>query len=363
MVYYGHDGSVTGEIDREFGIPITWDRPLLTGYRSVFLTTRARRLGRWRQAASHAAVVGHLWRGRYDAVFIHSYATTLSLFAYLGAWLSRTPVLLRTESHLLRPRPATMQAAKRFVLRTLFRHTAAFLVIGEANRRFYEFYGVSPTVMFWTPYSVDNEYLVAEQRWLAPEREAIQREIGIATGRPVIVYSGKLIELKRVEDLVQAVKLLSRDEQPAELLIIGEGPRRLLLTELAGRLGIKVTFAGFQNQTQLARYYLCGDVFVLPSSRETWGLVLNEAMVFGMPIVTTAAVGAGVDLVVAGVTGYTYEAGDCEALARHLDTLLKDSEARRRMGEAARRRIAAYTHDEGVKGVLAALECVTSATA
>ena len=359
-VYYGHDGSIAGELDREFGIPIAWDRPLLAGYRSVFLTRRERRLGWLGQAARQMTVLLHLWRGRYDAVFIHSYATWLSLMAYLGAWLSRTPVLLRTESHLLRPRHAIIAAAKNLILRKLFRHTAAFLVIGEANRRFYEFLGVTEKMMFWTPYSVDNEYLSAEQRRLAPDRDAIRREVGIAPGHLVVVYSGKLIELKRIEDLIQALKLLSAESQPAELLIIGEGPRRELLTKLASELGMRVTFAGFQNQTQLARYYLCGDIFVLPSTRETWGLVLNEAMLFGMPVVTTSAVGAGADLVVADVTGYTFEPGDCVTLAKHLDMLLNDPDARRRMGEAARCRISAYTYAEGVNGVLAALGCVTS---
>ena len=280
--------------------------------------------------------------------------------AYLGAWLSRTPVLLRTESHLMRSRPATTEFAKSVILRALFRFTAAFLAIGEANTRFYEYYGLPPEKMFWTPYCVDNEYLISEQQRLARDREAIRQEIGISPGRSVIIYSGKLIERKRVEDLLQAVKLLSPKSQVAELLILGDGPRRALLIGLADSLDLRVRFVGFQNQSQLARYYVCGDVFVLPSSYETWGLVVNEAMAFGMPIVTTSVVGAGVDLVTPGITGYTYEPGDCAALAACLDPLLKDAEARRRMGEAALRRVGPYNLDECVKGVLAALQFVSA---
>jgi len=214
--------------------------------------------------------------------------------------------------------------------------------------------------MFWTPYCVDNEYLAAEQHRLARDRDGIRHEIGVASDQPVIIYSGKLIQLKRVDDLFYAVELVSRGKQPPELLVIGDGPKRAALTRLASVLGLNVKFVGFQNQTRLARYYLCGDVLVLPSSRETWGLVLNEAMVFGMPVVTTTAVGAGVDLVIPDATGYTYEPGDYITLAKRLDVLLKDADARRRMGDAARSRVALYNYNECVKGVLAALEFVSA---
>ena len=89
-VFYGHDGSVAGDLDREFGQRIRWDRPLLDSYRSVFLQRRSDRMNGLRRLAADAQIVAHLWRQRFDAVFVHSYATRLSLFAYIGALVSRT---------------------------------------------------------------------------------------------------------------------------------------------------------------------------------------------------------------------------------------------------------------------------------
>ena len=83
-------------------------------------------------------------------------------------------------------------------------------------------------------------------------RDAIRRELGIGSDRPVIVYSGKLIDRKRVDDLIRAVSLLSRERQPVELLIIGDGPCRARLTELARTLHVEVRFVGFQNPDTLA---------------------------------------------------------------------------------------------------------------
>ena len=81
-------------------------------------------------------------------------------------------------------------------------------------------------------------------------------------------------------------------------------------------------------------------------------------MVYGMPVVTTSAVGASLDLVATGITGYTYEAGDHEALAEHLAVLLNDASARHRMGEAARCRVKNYNYGVCVDGIVAALESV-----
>jgi glycosyltransferase involved in cell wall biosynthesis len=244
------------------------------------------------------------------------------------------------------------------VLRLLFRFTAAFLVIGEANRKFCEHYGVDGARMFRTPYCVDNEYLCGQAAELMAEKPRIMREIGLRSATPVIAYSGKLIGRKRVADLIRAMGLLAERAQPAQLMIVGDGHLQSSLKELCSSLNVDATFVGFRNQTQLARYYVCADLLVLPSNYETWGLVVNEAMVCGLPVVTTTVAGAGLDLVVPGVTGFTYPAGDCEALAERLSRLIADPVLRSSMGEAARQRVQAYNYQACAAGVLAALEFV-----
>ena len=270
-VYYGHDGSVTGELDREFGIPIVWDRPLLDGYRSKFLSSRASRLDQWLGIAGKAAIVGHLSRGRYDAVFIHSYATALSLLTYLGAWISRTPILLRTESHRLRPRSAGVEWLKKPVLSALFRWTDAFLTIGQANRQFFLYYGVDDSRMFSTPYCVDNDYLSEQAQIHIPNKAAVMQRTGLKSDRPVIAFSGKLIERKRVQDLIRALDILATQGLAATLLVIGDGPLRDELTTIAAEANIDAVFVGFQNQTQLARYYVCADALVHPVQQRDVG--------------------------------------------------------------------------------------------
>lgn len=359
-VFYGHDGSIVGEIDRDFGLRVAWDRPLLDGYRSVVLRRSAERRGSWGRLAAEACIIGHLRRERFDAVLIHSYATRLSLLAYVGALASRTPVLLRTESHQLQRRRLWVDAAKQVALHVLLAMTRAVLVIGEANRRFFDAYGVPRTRQFFVPYSVDNEYF-AEQAGLArPARDRLRRRHGWPEHVFVVGFSGKLIPLKRVADVIDAIGALQAEGWPIGLMVIGDGRERSSLEARVHTRGIRWTaFAGFQNQSELGRCYVCLDALVLSSESETWGLVLNEAMTFGLPVVASRMVGGSLDLIEEGGNGYTYPVGDVAALTDALRRLAASSDMRRQFGRRSCDIVQRYSYDACVHGILAALADVT----
>ena len=357
--FYGHDGSIHGEVDRDFGLRVSWGTDLLDGYRSVFLQRRSIRLNALQRLAADLRIISHLWRGQFDAVFVHSYATRLSLLAYIGALASRTPVLLRTESEGLRPRPWWVQAFKRVSLGALFGLTAGFLVIGKANRLFLETYGVSPQQQFFTPYSVDNEYFAQQRDNLHTKRRELRHRHGWTDDTVVIGFSGKLIARKGVPDLVDAVAELQAESLPVGLLLIGDGPDRAALERRVQSRGLtEVVFGGFTGQSELGACYTSLDIFVLPARFDTWGLVVNEAMVFGLPVLATNMVGAGMDLIRPGHNGYIYGVGDVGALTRHLRCLVNSADARRAFGTHSRDIVEGYSYDECVLGILAALRYV-----
>ena len=95
-----------------------------------------------------------------------------------------------------------------------------------------------------------------------------------------------------------------------------------------------VYFMGFQNRNDLCDFYALADILVLPSNRETWGLVVNEALSFSLPVVVSDQVGAGVDLVIPDQNGYIFPAGDIPALADQISKVLGLSDQdRKKMGE------------------------------
>lgn len=359
-VFYGDDRSVAGEMDAGFGRRVKWDRPLLDGYSSVLLHRFNDRAGAPGRLASDLSIVWRLWRGGFDAVFVHSYATRLSLLAYVGAILSGTPVLLRTESEQLRPRPQWINLAKMLLLKPLLAMTAGLLVIGEANRRFYDGLRAPRDRQFFTPYSVDNAFFLQQRRRAESSRTERRRASGWTDDVVVVGFSGKLVSGKGVDVLIDAVAALQREGLPAGLLLIGDGPERAALEERVRSRGLKWTvFDGFRNQSELALSYVCLDIFALPSRSETWGLVLNEAMLFGLPVIATDLTGASLDLIEPGVNGYVVPVDDVVALTDALRMLVISSARRVEFGTRSEALVQRYSYDTCVEGILDALGHVT----
>jgi glycosyltransferase involved in cell wall biosynthesis len=127
---------------------------------------------------------------------------------------------------------------------------------------------------------------------------------------------------------------------------------------LAASLDVSdVCFAGHVKLDELPGYYACADVFVLPSWGEPWGLVINEAMACGLPVIATDRVGASIDLIREGVNGHVVPARDVEALARALRRVLAGPERAAEMGRQSARLIAPVTFDAVAEGILSAIRC------
>lgn len=342
-------------LDLEFGRTLSWDRPLLDGYRHVFVRNVAPRPGPGRPLGLvNPGLVPALMRGRYDAVIVPGYAVASYALAYLGAWLSGTPVLFRGETALRPAQPWAWRVLKSAALRALFRGTAACLTIGRRSREFYLHHRVPAERLYFTPYTVDNEFFEDAARRLAPRRAELRAELGLPADGPVLLFVGKLVPRKRPFDLVQALSSL---ERPPALLLVGDGPLREPLLAAARASGLaRVAAPGFVNQSELPRAYAAADLLALPSEHEVAPLVLNEAMCSGLALVVSDAVPSAVDLVEEGGNGYVHACGDVAALARALQAAVSNPEHLRRLGRRSREKIADWSHAHVIEGLLAALE-------
>lgn len=135
----------------------------------------------------------------------------------------------------------------------------------------------------------------------------------------IIAYSGRLIGLKRVEDIIKAISKLENKEKYL-LLLIGDGEERKNIEELAKKLEVEIVITGFiENQDKLFEHYYIPDVLVFPSENDVWGLVVNEAMAAGLPIISSNACGVSEDLVKNNINGFVYECGDTNELKECID--------------------------------------------
>lgn len=292
-VYFCSRRGVEPETDEGFGEEIVWDVPLLEGYDYEFLSDWSPVGGASSFFRFNPGILDKLRHDEHDVLWVHGYESLTNIASILAANRFDVPVVFRGEVM-----PETVEhPAKRFLVGKLFERVDAFASIGTPNRRVYRSFGISDNRIFHAPYSVDNEFF-QQQREKLPPISQLREEENLPTDRPVILFVGKILKRKRPGLLLDAF-VGATEPGEATLLYVGDGELRNNLEQKSIEYGRSqdVVFAGFVNQSNIPSYYELSDVFVLPSVRENWGLVINEAMNFGLPIVTTEAVGANEDLV------------------------------------------------------------------
>lgn len=337
-----------------FGVLFRWDISLLDGYAWQVLPNSARRPGLGRFFGIDTPTVrATLKEWQPDVVLLTGWQSWMLVQSLWASVRLGVPVLVRGESSIRAMRPAW----KRLMHQLWMKFFDGFLVIGEANRRFYSQVGVSPERMFACPYFVENERFATVASQLVPKRNGIRKEWGIAPDDVCFLFAGKLIPKKCPLQVIDALLLALASNPRLHLLVVGTGELLPAAKQLVLERELPVTFAGFLNQSEIVRAYVAADCLVLPSDAgETWGLVVNEAMACGLPAIVSDRVGCGPDLVEQGVTGELFTFGDTAALAERMIGLSNDPVRLRALGAAARDRVMrGYSVERAVAGTLAAV--------
>jgi glycosyltransferase involved in cell wall biosynthesis len=297
----------------------------------------------------------------FDACIVSGWYLKSYLQAIRACRTLRTPVLMRGDSHLMGPKRRLVAIAKRVPYRWFLQQIDAHLYVGEANRAYLTHYGVRPDRLFFAPHFVDNDRFAADAALArqSGETRRLRESWGARDATTVFMFVGKLIALKRVADFIEAVAALSAEGLDVRGVVVGSGPEEAALRERAAGRGAPVAFDGFQNQTAIAARYAAANCLVVPSSRETWGLVVNEAMAASVPAIVSEAVGCAPDLIDDGATGFTYPAGDvAQLIDRMRDVAVQQFDRRPDTQRAVLARVARYSSRAAVSGTMAALEAV-----
>lgn len=231
------------------------------------------------------------------------------MMALIYCRVRRIQVITRSDSNIAKVRnePRLKRGLRRILLRCLFPRDTRVWTIGEANQSFWaEYIGRRNTTR--VPYAVPrlpDSTGVTPQKWTM-DPDSIR-----------VLYVGRLHPAKRPELLVRAFQQLSEARFAGwSLSIVGDGPLRKQLTAEASS-DPRIRLHGASEYQSLDRYYLEADVFVLPSAVEAWGLVVNEALGFGLWTVVSDQVGAR-ELIVNEEYGATFSDGSLEELVNKL---------------------------------------------
>ena len=246
------------------------------------------------------------------------------------------------------------------LVKLMVRGADACIAIGTRSREYFEKLGAAPQKIFLAQYTVDVDHFTRESRVGQSEKNAIKAKIGISTSK-VILYVGQFIERKGLKYLISAYNNLKKEIGDVSLVLVGYGPQKKQLEVQIGQKKIQdVFFKDHVELPEMPKMYAIADVFVLPSYEETWGLVINEAMAAGLPIVTTDKVGASEDLVRDSQNGFVVQARNSRALKLALEKIVTSEALRDKMGRKSREIIKDFTPERAAGVFAEAIKYATS---
>ncbi len=245
-----------------------------------------------------------------------------------------------------------------FIKRLFFSRLAGALVGGSYSRAYALFLGLPPENVFMGCDVVDNDYFFREAEHIRRQGELVRKRQGLPENYFLSV--GRLAAKKNLPRLLDAfdVYRTQNGEAAWDLVIVGSGPQEKELKDKCRRQAINgVHFAGFKQLPELPVYYGLARCFIIPSSHnEQWGLVVNEAMASGLPVLVSTACGCAPELVSPGVNGYTFNPCDIAKLAELMGEMASGRVDLEAMGKASLRIIARWSLDTYSQNLLRAVE-------
>ncbi len=290
---------------------------------------------------------------RPDVVLCGGYNYLTSWQAAYWARFHRVPLMLWAESTALdkrrRHRPVE------FLKTQFLRLCRSFVVPGRSSLKYLEDFGISDRRIFTAPNAVDV------MRFSVPANEARRNELEVRARRSLpsryFLYVGRLVKAKGIFELLETYGQLDTEiRDKIGLVFVGDGGDRTALMERASRISRgTIQFPGFIHREGLPDFYALADALIFPTHSDTWGLVVNEAMSCGLPVIVTNVAGCVADLVQNGWNGFVVPPIDQSQLANAMTRLATDSALRKEMGSRSRERIEAYSPEAWAAGLVNAV--------
>jgi glycosyltransferase involved in cell wall biosynthesis len=296
-----------------------WDLPLTEGYRSVVCGEAAGQSFDSDQfrGLDVPGIDERIRDTRPDVVLVPGWHSIMQVRALRACRRLGIPVLYRGDSTLFSGPRGILRPFWRIRTREKLRQFDGYLSVGTHADDYLRSFGIADPLIVRSPHCADNDRFAHEAARLrsGDGRAAVRARIGAADDDFVVLFAGKFQERKRPLD---AVRALARLGTSAVLMMAGDGPLRTACEAEAARLGVRLAFEGFLNQTELPAAFAAADVLLVPSAWESWGLIVNEALASGLPCVVTTGVASAPDLIVENETGYAVAPGDIGAMSDRL---------------------------------------------
>lgn len=288
-------------------------------------------------------LLDHLTKTRPAVLVVAGYSQPAMRAAIKWSNQNQVPVVLLSDSQACdRPRNPLLEAIKKIWIR---RHCDSAFVAGGRAAHYLEGLGF-PKHNIWRGYDiVDNHYLHTIS--LTTKQNEIHERAKLGLPKRFLLYVGRFSPEKNLLRLLEAFSLYQKanGSQSLPLVLVGGGPQEAALKAQASDLGLEnVIWPGFKQLDELAAYYSLASALILPSISEPWGLVINEAMACGLPILASSQCGAVLDLVFPGINGAVFSPWKIPSMTEAMTFFSQSScDRQKSMGEASQRIIQNFT--------------------
>jgi glycosyltransferase involved in cell wall biosynthesis len=296
---------------------------------------------------------------KYTILHLAGWGHPVLFGAMLMARLVRIPVAVESDTSEERSGNYWQRRLKKLFYPLLFQLPSRFLPAGTRQARYLARFRVKQDRITVAQMTVDVN---AIRRFCSKDRSATRSAArarwGMSADERIVLYVGRLEVYKGVQELLSAFGRAVKEEHDLRLAIAGDGSLRPRVEAIAAKADCHIIYLGRLSGDDVLRAYLAADLLVLPSLFEPWGLVVNEAMACGLPVIVSDHVGCADDLVRHGETGVVVGAGRVTELTSAIRQLVRDAPARIRMGQATERLISDWTLRNEARNIISAWDAI-----
>lgn len=276
---------------------------------------------------------------KYDLVLAYDYHIKNAIRLELTCIKNKVPYIMNLDGAFIRK-----NFMKNIIKRYLVTHAAGYFASGKHASEYFKYFGADENKIFYHPFTSLHAEEILKEPIAEAEKEKYRKKLGI--NKPKMVLSvGQYIHRKGFDVLLEAWdKVL---DENYSLVIVGGGEEEKLYQQYIAEHNLKgVQLIGFKQKEEIFEYYKAANLFVLPTREDIWGLVINEAMAFGLPIVSTNMCLGAVELVEDGINGYIVPADDSRKLLEAIKCSLEKNGTE--IGEKNIEKIRNYTYENVV---------------
>lgn len=314
--------------DRE----VNWHNYNFNNFEGIFL----KGVKKGANTAFSPMVIKYLKKNLFDCIIVGGYATPTGMLAINYLKFNKIPYILNSDGGMINKKEGKLKwALKKFFISS----AAGWLSTGKVTTNYLKYYGADPNRIFVYPFTTLSNKDMLKNPISFKEKRKIKKQLNIKEEK-VILSIGQFIPRKGIDVLLKASKNLPDN---IGIYIIGGDPTKEYL-ELIKNLSLtNIHFVKFQSKINLSNFFLASDLFVLPTREDIWGLVINEAMAYGLPVVTTDKCVAGTELISNNKNGLIIAADNHDQLNKAIVECLKDEKELLEMSKNSLKTIKEYS--------------------